>query len=238
MVEDRTRMLAAIGHDLRTPITRLRLKAEFISDEATRVPILRDLEQMNAMVHGALSYLREGRAGRKPEPADVATLVRTVCDEFADIGHDVQYSGPDHLIAPVYTGGLQRAVYDAPRSGKPPEFTVKQRQQVIALACTDPPEGCARWTLELLCEHAVKHGFVESGQQERSLAVAAGTRPQAVAKKMWCVPKLDAEFRERMEDILTLYERPYDPAEPVICLDEQPQQLLADTRPSEPCAPG
>jgi len=60
------------------------------------------------------------------------------------------------------TGGLQRAVYDAPRSGKPPEFTVKQRQQVIALACTDPPEGSARWTLELLCEHAVKQGLVKS----------------------------------------------------------------------------
>jgi len=60
------------------------------------------------------------------------------------------------------TGGLERAVSDAPRSGKPPEFTVKQRQQVIALACTDPPEGCARWTLELLCAHAVQQGFVKS----------------------------------------------------------------------------
>jgi len=55
---------------------------------------------------------------------------------------------------------------------------------------------------------------------------------------MWCVPRLDDEFRERMDDVLTLYERPHDPAEPVICLDEQPQQLLDDTRPSEPCAPG
>ena len=110
MVEDRTRMLAAIGHDLRTPITRLRLKAEFIGDEAARTPILRDLEQMNAMVHGALSYLREGRAGRKPEAADVATLVRTICDEFSDMGHDVRYAGQDHVIAPVYTEGLQRAV--------------------------------------------------------------------------------------------------------------------------------
>ena len=60
------------------------------------------------------------------------------------------------------TGGLERAVYDAPRSGKPPEFTVKQRQQVIALACTAPPAGCSRWTLELLCEHAAKQGFVET----------------------------------------------------------------------------
>ena len=58
--------------------------------------------------------------------------------------------------------GLDRALYDAPRSGKPPTFTPRQQQQVIALACTDPPEGRQQWTLELLCEHAVKQGFVAS----------------------------------------------------------------------------
>jgi hypothetical protein len=47
---------------------------------------------------------------------------------------------------------------------------------------------------------------------------------------MWCVPKLTEEFRERMEDVLELYERPYDPAEPVVCLDEKPYQLLDEVR--------
>src|SRR5713226_8810285 len=56
--------------------------------------------------------------------------------------------------------GLQRALYDAPRSGRPPDFTARQQQQVIALACTDPPEGRVRWTLELLCEHATARGLV------------------------------------------------------------------------------
>jgi transposase len=56
--------------------------------------------------------------------------------------------------------GLERALYDAPRSGTPPKFTARQQQQVVALACTDPPEGRTRWTLELLCEHAAKNGFV------------------------------------------------------------------------------
>jgi len=59
-------------------------------------------------------------------------------------------------------GGLERAVYDAPRSGGPPTFTRKQQQQVIALACTDPPEGRQRWTLELLCQHAASNGIVKS----------------------------------------------------------------------------
>lgn len=56
--------------------------------------------------------------------------------------------------------GLERALHDAPRSGTPPKFTTRQQQQVVALACTDPPEGRTRWTLELLCEHAAKNGFV------------------------------------------------------------------------------
>lgn len=58
--------------------------------------------------------------------------------------------------------GFERAVYDAPRPGRPPGFTPRQRQQVIALACSDAPEGRVRWTLELLAEHAVKRGFVSS----------------------------------------------------------------------------
>ena len=76
------------------------------------------------------------------------------------------------------------------------------------------------------------------GQQERSCALAAGTRHEAVAKKTWCVPKLTDEFRNRMEDVLDQYEKPHDPKEPVVCLDEQPYQLLSDVRPSEPAAPG
>jgi transposase len=58
--------------------------------------------------------------------------------------------------------GLEESLYDAPRPGRPPDFTERQKQQVVALACTEPPEGRARWTLELLCEHAVKRGFVVS----------------------------------------------------------------------------
>src|SRR3989338_8829548 len=55
---------------------------------------------------------------------------------------------------------------------------------------------------------------------------------------MWCIPKLTPEFKERMEDILTVYAKPYDPKEPVVCLDEKSKQLLADSRPSRPTAPG
>jgi len=59
-----------------------------------------------------------------------------------------------------------------------------------------------------------------------------------VAKKTWCIPKLTDEFRERMEDVLDQYEKPLDPQEPVICLDEQPYQMVDDARPPEKAQPG
>jgi transposase len=59
-----------------------------------------------------------------------------------------------------------------------------------------------------------------------------------VAKKTWCVPELTDEFRERMEDVLDQYEKPHDPREPVICLDEQPYQMVDDARPFEKAKPG
>lgn len=68
------------------------------------------------------------------------------------------------------TAGLQRALFDAPRSGAPATFTARQRQQVVALACSEPPEGRVRWTLDLLCRHAVQRGFVATvGKSEVAL---------------------------------------------------------------------
>jgi transposase len=70
--------------------------------------------------------------------------------------------------------GLERAIHDAPRSGRPSDFSTRQRQRVVALACTAPPEGRARWTLELLCRYAVKRGIVSTiSQSEVSLWLRA-----------------------------------------------------------------
>src|SRR2546428_11469041 len=55
---------------------------------------------------------------------------------------------------------------------------------------------------------------------------------------MWCVAKLDEEYVTRMEDVLALYEKPYEPQEPVVCLDEKPVSLHAEVRPPIPAAPG
>lgn len=109
LVEDRTGMLAAMGHDLRTPITRLRLRAEFVPDLALREEFLRDLALMNDMIEGALTYLREGRHHERPGLVDLAALLATICDQFEDMGHGVVYHGPDHLVRRLRAQALGRA---------------------------------------------------------------------------------------------------------------------------------
>lgn len=110
LVEDRTRMLAAMGHDLRTPITRLRLRGEFLADETAKAEILSDLAMMSDMIEGALTYLREGRHAEKPVLVDLAALVGTVCDGAVDLGRDVVWDGPAHLARRVRPQSLTRAL--------------------------------------------------------------------------------------------------------------------------------
>ena len=110
LVDDRTRMLAAVSHDLRTPITRLRLRAEFIGDEGIRGPMLRDLDQMNAMISGALAHLRDGQSGESQAKVELSSLLATISDDFCDIGHDVAYEGPPRLVVLGRSDELARAV--------------------------------------------------------------------------------------------------------------------------------
>ena len=111
LLESRTRMLTAVGHDLRTPITRLQLRAEDIADESLRAYVFSDLGLMQRMVGSALSFLRNGGAEpQRPELIDLALLVRTVCNDFADTGSDVSYSGPDHMVFSCDGDQVARAV--------------------------------------------------------------------------------------------------------------------------------
>ncbi len=88
-VEDRTQMLGAIAHDLATPLTRLRLRAEFLKDEDVRTKMLRDLDDMQHMVSSTLSFIREDAASEPQASVDLGSLLARVCDDFADSGAEV-----------------------------------------------------------------------------------------------------------------------------------------------------
>ncbi|UPJ51455.1 HAMP domain-containing protein [Bradyrhizobium sp. 200] len=110
LIDDRTKMLAAISHDLRTPITRMRLRSEFIEDEAHRSRMLDDLDQMRAMLESVLSFLRNGRRLEAMTLVDIASTLQLITDQFGDIGRKVAYDGPAHAMATVRPDDLHRAV--------------------------------------------------------------------------------------------------------------------------------
>ena len=110
LVEDRTRMLAAMGHDLRTPLTRLRLRSEFVGDPALEAEMQRDLAGMSEMIDGALTYLAEGRHREAPALVDLTATLETICDGWSDLGRDVVYQGPPHLLRRVRPLAIERAL--------------------------------------------------------------------------------------------------------------------------------
>jgi signal transduction histidine kinase len=110
MVESRTRMLRGISHDLRTPLTRLRLRAERVAEGEVRQALLTDIERIDHLLKESLAYLRDNHQREASQRADLASVLQTVCDEFADMGQDVTYVGPSRLIAEFKPLALTRAV--------------------------------------------------------------------------------------------------------------------------------
>jgi signal transduction histidine kinase len=110
LIDDRTKMLAAISHDLRTPITRMRLRAEFIEDEVHRHRMMGDLDQMRSMLEAVLSFLRNDRKLEAMTLTDIASTLQLVADQFADIDYKVTYQGPEHAMAIVRPDDLTRSV--------------------------------------------------------------------------------------------------------------------------------
>lgn len=110
MAADRIRMLSAIGHDLRTPVTRLRLRAEFVEDEEIRAGQLRDLTRMETMIDNTLSYLRDGQVPGVRATTDLVSLLQTLIDDFADLGANIELVAPDRLVCTVESEAIRRMV--------------------------------------------------------------------------------------------------------------------------------
>jgi signal transduction histidine kinase len=113
-VHDRTEMLTAIGHDLRTPITRMKLRAEFMEDDEQRRKMLADLEEMEAMVAATLAFGRDATSAEPVAALDLPELLRTVLDEAGDARPGsvatLRYEGPQRLTIRARPLALKRAL--------------------------------------------------------------------------------------------------------------------------------
>lgn len=110
LVEARAHMLAAVSHDLRTPITRLRLRAENIEPSSLKMQVIRDLDIMQSMVHMALSFLRDQTSRGKQERIDLPSLIHTICDDYVDMGHEIVFEEGLHSHVDGDPEQLARAV--------------------------------------------------------------------------------------------------------------------------------
>jgi signal transduction histidine kinase len=152
LIENRTQALAAVGHDFRTPLARLRLRAEELPDEEARDAITRDVAEMEAMIGSLLAYLSGEDDPEQPTPTDLASLCETAVDDAADRGLDARYSGPDHVEASVRPISFRRAVVNlldnALQHGTTATVHLQRRAGEICLAVEDNGPGIPEDMLE------------------------------------------------------------------------------------------
>lgn len=134
--------------------------------------------------------------------------------------------------------GLEAALSEEPRPGAERKLAAKEEALLIATACAAPPSGRARWTLALLAGEMVRLTDHDSLSTETIRRRLAENKLKPWQKKMWCIPKVDAEFVAKMEDVLDLYSEAPDPKRPVVCFDETPRQLIGEARVPIAAKPG
>lgn len=164
-------------------------------------------------------------------------LIRARILLLADIGYgdeeiantiDISISTVQRVRQRFFEEGLEKALKEKPRSGQPPKFTGKQKAKITAIACSTPPEGHSRWSLRLLADRIVELDIVDSISYRTVGNILKKNELKPHLKKQWCIGKITSEFLWQMEDILNIYEKPYNKEYPVICFDERPCQLLED----------
>lgn len=152
LINERTETLAAVGHDLRTPLARMQLRLESLSDPHARDAMGGDLAEMGEMIDSLLAFLGGEKNGEPPVRTDVAVMVATIVDAFQDQGRDVSYDGPDHLELEVRPLSLRRAVMNlienALHYGARADVGVQRRDGELLIRIDDEGPGIPRDKME------------------------------------------------------------------------------------------
>lgn len=144
-IQDRTQMLAAISHDLRTPITRLRLRAEFVDDDEQRGKMMNDLDEMEAMIAETLVFARDDAAKEPATHIDVAAVLASLCGDFSFSGRMVNYEGPDSFELLARPLALKRAmtnlIDNALKYGQTANVTLVPEDKEVRILVDDTGPG-------------------------------------------------------------------------------------------------
>jgi signal transduction histidine kinase len=147
IVEDRTRALAAVSHDLRTPITRLRLRAGFIEDQEAQARVDADLDEMDSMIEATLAYLKGDADTEIRRATNLSSLIATLVDDLTDSGYDVGWEGPVDAVATIRPIAVKRALsnllHNAVTYGTSAQLHLEARGANWRLLITDCGPGIA-----------------------------------------------------------------------------------------------
>jgi signal transduction histidine kinase len=145
LIDDRTLMLAAISHDLRTVLTRLQLRAEFIDDAVQREKAVADIEEMQTMLDSTLSFARDDTVEEARTELDLSALIQSLCDDMADSGQAVKCEALPHLTYRCQPVALRRAIgnliVNAVKYGREASVALRQDDETVTIEIADLGPG-------------------------------------------------------------------------------------------------
>jgi signal transduction histidine kinase len=145
LIAGRTQALAAVGHDLRTPLARLHLRTEALADANTRDAIAHDVAEMEAMIASLLAFLGGEAEPERPSRVDLAVMCATIADDAQDRGRDADYVGPDHCERVLRRSAVKRAIVNlvdnALHYGERVWITLEPRDDGLSVRVEDDGPG-------------------------------------------------------------------------------------------------
>lgn len=190
-------------------------------------------EELTALLSGGKHAVRRVKRAQILLAADAGVSDEAITTSVG-VGGSTVYRTKRRFVE----GNLEFALSEEARPGATRKLTGKEEALLIATACTRPPEGRKRWTLNLLADEMVKLTGHEELSSETVRRRLAENELKPWQKDMWCIPQVDGTYVARMEDVLDLYAEDPDPKYPVVCFDESPIQLIGEVREPIPAAPG
>jgi signal transduction histidine kinase len=156
LIDNRTRLLAAISHDLRTPLTLLRLRAENIDDATEREKMLATIAEMDDMVGATLAFARDEAAAEERRPTDLMALVQSVADDMTDAGFSVRVEPSAAIVLDCRPAALKRAIRNlvdnAVKYGKNASIAVKPKPESVDVTIDDEGPGISNEELSRVFE--------------------------------------------------------------------------------------
>ncbi len=156
LIEDKTSVLAAVSHDLRTPLARLRLRADFLEDEEARLAIVTDIDEMEAMINGVLAFLAGNNDPEVPRVVDLVAIISTLLDTQADQGRKTAYRGPDRCLLTLRPIAIKRVfanlIQNACVHGGSAEVALSVEESRIVISVTDHGPGVPEQDLARITE--------------------------------------------------------------------------------------